>query len=313
MQNKLLSAKIGGEIPRFIFDGEHEWVTRGRALALAREKAQDLIKEKIEDLRNMTSEHNLLVNQAGKESARRAIQIGAKLLELRDMVNRLGIKWLTWADEHLPFIKKRNRQKYMRLARRKDAHPYLSLGIERLDAICSLTESVEGEDSIGSLFKDKIPLDATTEEVDLSEFKLFVDATVNSEKLQKRGIEVAPPLMRELTKRRTPFDTSLLQNLLDIKDRGEDPEAFLRDLAIKPNKEEAIETPGEPPMDFNILADRLIRTVDYFMENPERISKIDKRKFDKLLRKLLELKSKGAIAVNQEEAVSQIREENLLQ
>jgi hypothetical protein len=252
------------------------------------------------------------VNQAGKESADRAIQIGGKLLDLQDMVKKLGIKWGPWADEHLPFIKKRNRQKWMRLARRMDCHPYTSLGIERLDALCTLTEDLEGDERIGPLFKD-IPLNATAEEVDLREFKLLVDSTVNDRRLRNRGIEVASPLMRELTKRRTPFDESLIQNLLTIKERGEDPEVFLRDLVINRSKEKAIETLGEPPMDFNILADRLVSTVNHIIKNPDQVSKIDKGKFDELLGKLLELQPTLTIAFNHDETFSQLGKDQLLQ
>jgi len=297
--------KAGIEISRFTLPGEKELISKERAQSLAREEASVLIKEGVGALRNIVSEHNLIVNKQGKEAAERAIEIGTRALELRPAVKKLGVRWSTWADENLSFIGKRNLQKYVRLARRKDCYPYTDLGIERLDALCAATEALEGEDPIGSIFKGNIPLNKRAE-VDVGEFKVMVNTAVNNDKLQKKGLEVELVLIEKLTRQGVRFDTSFLEKLVSIKESGDDSETFLQNLAMAGGKEETLATAEERLRNFITLADKLTKAADDILKEPEQISKIDRGAFVNLLRKLTELQSAGNIVLNQDEAANHV-------
>ena len=90
-------------------------------------------------------------------------------------------------ETNLPFLGKRNRQKFMRLAKRSDCHDYTHLGVDRLDVLCSLTEDSAEEEPIKALFgKYDIPFDETSE-VNMTEFRNQIDAAISNERLVKKG------------------------------------------------------------------------------------------------------------------------------
>ena len=287
----------------------------------------DPIKEKIEEVRVMVTEYNLFVNHTGKELAERAISLGLVLIELKSLVKMSDEKWEEWAAENLPFIGKRNRQKYMLLARRNDCHRYTDLGLERLEMLASTTKNdSDNEDPIGAFMsKHGITVEETSE-LDLEEFKVQVDTALNREKLEKRGINVSPELVETATRQGKSFDKAQLKKLATIQRDGGNPEAYLRDpSSVRKQKEEAeppaeeecepptedvesestAEEEGEPPVEdkvekFKALADEMIQTVDDILQCPEQISKIDPDSIDELIEKLMELQT--AATMNAEEA-----------
>lgn len=260
----------------------------------------DLIKEKIEQVRAMAAEYHLFVNHTGKELAEMRIRLGSALNEVKSLVRMSDESWEEWAEQNLPFIGKRNRQKYMFLAKRHDCHRHTHLGVDRLEMLCSATKDSDGENPIGAFMsKYGIAVDETSE-VDLEEFKAQVDVALNREKLEKRNIRVSSPMVNAITRQGLSLDKRLLKELSHIAQTGGDPESHLKRLATGEEKEET-----EPPVkdklkEFKALTNKMIQTVDDILKCPDQIQKIDQDSFIRLIQKLMELQM--AANINTEEA-----------
>ncbi len=262
----------------------------------------DPVKGKIEEVRAMVTEYNRLFNRTGKELAERAIKIGLVLIELKSMVKMSEEKWEVWANDNLTFIGKRNRQKYMLLAKRTDCYPYIDMGVDRLEHLCSVTKDMDGEDPIGTfLSKYGITVDETSE-FDLDEFKAKVDTALNNEKLEKRNIPVNFELVDAVTRQGVSLDKGLLQELSNIAQAGGDPEDHLRSLSMKGGRDESRIIGEVKLQDFNTLANRMIKTIDYILRSPEQFSRIDTSSFLRLIQKLIDLQTAANIGVEQAKA-----------
>jgi hypothetical protein len=259
----------------------------------------DPIKEKIEEVRSMVTDYNLLFYRTDRDLAERAIKIGLTLHELKSQVKMSDERWELWAEENLPFIGKRNRQKYMLLAKRKDCHPYTDMGVDRLEALCSATKDLDGENPIGTLLSKYAIVVDETSDYDLDEFKAKIDSALNSEKLEKRNIPVSFEVVDAVTRQGMSFDKKRLQELSTITKAGGDPEDHLRSLSMRGGKDES-KTTGEVKLqDFNTLANRMIRTIEYILRSPEQFSMIDPNSLIKLIQKLIALQTAANIAVEQ--------------
>lgn len=254
----------------------------------------DLIKEKIEQVRAMATEYHLFVNHTGRELAERAIRLGSVLIELKSLVRMSDESWEEWGEQNLPFIGKRNRQKCMFLAKRTDCHRHTHLGVDRMEMLCSATKDSDGEDPIGAFMrKHGIAVDETSE-VDLEEFKAQVDVALNKEKLEKRSIPVSSPLVNAFTRQGLSLDKGLLKKLSHIVQAGGDPEAHLKSLTMREEKDQS-----EPPVkdkvkEFKALASKMIQTVADILKYPDQISKIDDS-LTRLIEKLMELQTAANI------------------
>jgi hypothetical protein len=270
--------------------------------AIAIPASSDPIEGRIEKLRIMAAEVNLLINHTAKETAERGIEIGTVLNELKPLVKKPGVLWEVWAEENLPFIGRRNREKFMLLAKRKDCHRYTVLGADRLEMLSSATKDLEGEDPIGSLLtKYNIAFDETSD-INLAEFKTLVDSAINNEKLVKYGIQADLGLIKDLTREGVAFDKSFIKKVTEIKESEGNPEIYLKALSIKGGQGEIESGIEERIKDFNTLANRLIRVVDYILKNPDEVSKIDRDSFLTLFHKLMELQTTGNITEQDEHA-----------
>jgi hypothetical protein len=269
-------------------------------LSLVEAATFSLIEEKIEAARAMVADLNLFVYNNSKQIAEKGIRLGRVLIELKSLVRKSDEAWEEWADEHLPFIGKRNRQKYMRLAKRQDCHPYTDLGVDRLDMLCSATKGDDGEDPIGTLLKKYGIVVDETSEMDLDEFKGLVDVIVNKEKLEKHHIPVGLELVNAITRNGRTLDDKILKRLSKVTQDGGNPEAFLKGLLTQEQKDEN-EPSGEEKLknSFNSLANKMIETVDHILKHPEQVSKIDWDYFQRLLQKLMELEA--AVKINDEQ------------
>ena len=67
---------------------------------------------------DLTAEANKVINMAAKNYADRAIEIGTACIFLKELTRGSDEPWGVWAEKNLPFLGKRNRQKFMRLAKR---------------------------------------------------------------------------------------------------------------------------------------------------------------------------------------------------
>jgi len=269
----------------------------------------DLIREKIEQVRGMATDLYLFANNSGKQIAERGIRLGSRLNELRSLVKMSDESWERWAEENLPFISKRNRQKYMLLARRTDCHRHTDLGVDRLEMLCSATKDSDAEDPISDFMaKHGITVEETAD-VDLEEFKMQVDTALNREKLERRNIRISSEAVETATKEGKKFDKALLKKLSTIQRDGGDAEAYLKDpSSIRKEEDEAeptVEKEGETQVqnkaqEFKAFADKMIEMVEDILKCPEQISKIDSDSIDELIEKLIELQT--AANMNTEEA-----------
>jgi|GEM_PF-827725 len=268
------------------------------------QKPEVTLEEKIEKgirhLRDLADGHNLLINQTQKELAKKAIWLGKYLNSLKDLVREKKTEpWGSWAEKNIPFISMRNRQKYMKIAKREDCHKYCYLGVERLDLLCSATEDMNSSDPIGELFKSfqKDPISAET----LPDFKDRVDAAITTKKLANKGFSFPYELIYTLTGQKVKFDKALIEKLRDIKESHGDPQKYLEKLSMNGGKMSSEPDDKKRLQDFNTLANRLIKTIDYIKEK-ELVSKVDKETLERLWTKMKELGE--AVNIVTKEAIS---------
>jgi len=245
------------------------------------------IEKGIRHLRDLADGHNLLINQTQKELAKKAIWLGKYLNSLKDLVRKKKEEpWGSWAEKNIPFISMRNRQKYMKIAKREDCHKYCYLGVERLDLLCSATEDIKSSDPIGELFKS-CQIDPISAET-LPDFKDRVDTAITKKKLESKGLSFPYELIHDLTTQKVKFDKALIEKLTDIKESNGDPKKYLENLSMNGGKRSSEPDDKKRLQDFNTLANRLIKTIDYIKEK-ELVSKVDKDTFERLWTKMKEL------------------------
>jgi hypothetical protein len=248
-----------------------------------------VLKSGVELAKRIAEAMNKLINLTAKDVAKRAIHLGTIFLQLKELVKGTETPWTVWADENLPFIGERNREKYMGLAKRKDCYPYAFLGVDRLDMLCSATKDSKEENPIGALLaKYNIPFDEQAE-INMDDFKDLLDSALNNEKLLKNGVTVDFPLVKNLTLSKFDFDKSFLKELRHIQESGGSAEARLQKLSMN-NGKETDEDDGEKRIqDFNTLSNRLIKTIEYIVKDSGQHAKVDQNTFSRLLEKLSEL------------------------
>jgi hypothetical protein len=277
----------------------------GDWLKKSKEETGDLdekIRSGVELARTEAANFNKVVHVAGKNLAERAFLMGAILLRLKGLSRGSGLLWGLWAEKNLTFINKRNREKFMLLAKRKDCHRYAFLGVDRLEHLCSVTKEVKGNDAIGQfLAKYQISLDEDSE-VSLTEFKLSIDSALNAEKLLQNGITADLDLVKNLTRGGTEFDKSFLMKLKDIHESGGSPQTYLGKLSMNRGKE-SLESKDEKRLqDFNTLSNRLIKTIDFLIEDEDNMVMVDKATLEILLEKLQKLQGAASMTAIQQAA-----------
>ena len=260
------------------------------------------IKTGVELARVLSAGYNRVINLTGKNLAERAISLGKVLFRLKHLAKDSGILWGVWAEKNLPFISKRSREKFMLLAKRKDCHRYSFLGVDRLEMLCSSTKESEDSDPIENLLsKYQITHDEGSE-TNLAEFKILIDSALNNEKLIKSGLQVPSHLVQDLTRIGVNFDKSFLKKLKDIQDCSGNPNALLEKLSMNRGAEDPEPEVGKRLQDFNTLSNRLIKTIDYLIEEEDQLPKIDRETLVKLWSKLQRLQSAANLAVTEQAA-----------
>jgi len=98
------------------------------------------------------------------------------------------------------------------------------------------------------------------------------------------------------------FDKSFLKKLKDIQDCGGNPQTYLEKLSLNRGKDDAEPDTGKRLQDFNTLSNRLIKTIDYLIEDEGQLEKLDKTTLRSLLEKLQKLQSAANPAVENQAA-----------
>lgn len=256
----------------------------------------DKIRSGVELAREEAANFNKLIHVTGKNLAERAFLIGAILLRLKVLSRESGLLWGSWAEKNLPFISKRNREKFMLLAKRKDCHRYAFLGVDRLELLCGATREVKGDDPIGQLLaKYQISFDDKSE-VNLVEFKLSIDSALNTERLLRNGITADLEIIKDLTRIGTEFDKAFVKKLKDIQECEGNPQTYLNKLSMNRGEESSESEGGKRLQDFNTLSTRLIKTIDFLIEDEDNIAMVDKATLEILFEKLLKLRGTANMA-----------------
>jgi len=260
----------------------------------------DVIQEGILLMKDISSDANRLINVANKNFADRAISIGMICHKLKQLIRGNKKPWVVWAEENLPFIAKRNREKYMLLASRPDCWQFSFLGVDRLEMLCSVTKDTDGPNRIGDLFKKyEIPFNEEME-INMSEFKGMIDAAINNERLNNNGLTINFNLVTNIVNIGVDFDKSMIKRLKDIQDCGGNPESLLQKIMLTGGKEDLDVTPEKRLQDFNHLSNRLIKTLEFIMDDQDQLVKIDRDTFAALMAKLTSIQDLGILNKDEE-------------
>jgi len=277
----------------------------GAWLEKSKEEKVDLdekIHSGIELARTEAANYNKLIHVTGKSLGERGILQGTIYNRLKKLSRNSGMLWGVWAEKNLPFISKRNREKFMLLAKRKDCHQYAFLGVDRLELLCSATKDSKDNNPIGELLgKYQISFDDKSE-VNLVEFKLSIDSALNNEKLLRNGITADLDVIKNLTQIGTEFDKSFVKKLKDIQDCGGNPQTYLGKLSMNRGGEPLESEDEKRLQDFNTLSNRLIKTIDFLIEDEDYIEMIDKKTLDILFEKLTKLRGATTVTAMQQAA-----------
>ena len=246
----------------------------------------DLLSDGVTMVREISADANRLINSANRDFANRAIQIGILCIKLKSLLSESKRKWGPWAEENLPFIARRNREKYMRLAKRRDCWPFSFLGVDRLDELCTATGKMSGEDRIGDLFRTYgIPFDEGSE-LNMTEFRLKIDTAIANERLIKKSIKIDPALVEAVIRQGIEVDGALIRRLSDAISSGGNPSMLLEKISLEGGQEPQSKAPETRVRDFNSLSNKLIKTIEFIAGDRDHLDRIDRESLERLLEKL---------------------------
>jgi hypothetical protein len=238
------------------------------------------------------AQYNRSFNAVEGTFANYAIMMGKMLLVMKKLAKEAGVKWEVWASDHVKYMGEANRQNYMRLAERPDAHPYAFLGIDRLLVLISVTKAITTDDKV-SEFLAKYHLEYDPEkETNLLGFKHQVDAAIFAEKAEKAGVKVDLEKVINLLEVGLKLDNSLIRDLAMIQDNGGDPNQHLETLHMNQGQGQDFLEPQKRIEGFNKLVVRIKETIDSIIANPELINSIDSAMIQSLEEKLQTLKER---------------------
>ena len=261
-------------------------------VAKTKTPSEESLSQGVEVLKNLVAATNKDLNIAQRTHAERAIAIGIICISLKKTLKQLhpDILWDVWATKHLLFLGERNRQKFMRIARRQDSYRFTFLGVDRLDMLITATQDLKKQkDPIGSLLKKyNIEFDEKSD-MEIGEFKRKIDAAIAAERLEDKGLNMDFQLIKDVVNVNGKIDKALIKTLQDVKKYGGDPAKPLEDLVLTGGKKQGT-SPDQRPLDFNKLSADLIKTIDYLLNEPDYIDKLDEGLFDDLMKSLQRLK-----------------------
>jgi len=258
-----------------------------------------VIQEGIGLVEGLIAEANKLINMAAKNYADRAIDIGTACNFLKELTRGSDEPWGVWAEKNLPFLGTRNRQKFMMLANRRDCHDFTRLGVDRLDVLCSVTKDSEEKEPVKALLaKYSIPFDENSE-VNMTEFRNMVDAAISNERLLKKGLKIDFDLVANAINAKVGIDKALIKKLKDIQDCEGKPETHLRTLTLSQGSDDPEIEVKKRFQDFNSLSSRLVKTIDYIINNRDHLDGLDKDIFVYLYGKIEELREASNIEIEE--------------
>ena len=261
---------------------------------LDREKRKEMdLEEKTRIIEAYCVAFNKKSNAINGNLTLQIIKIGKALMGLKQLVlSERKKRWEEWAKSNVKFLKDRNRQTYMQLAKIPGVERYAVFGKERLLHISGeISPAEDDSDPIGSfLEKHEIPFDPE-EETPYSDFKDRVDAAVIVEKAEKQGLELDPELVLELVRIRFKFNTADMGDLKRIEDSNGDPDEYLKKIVMNKGKRDILFEKDKKEESFARYRARMTEAIDFIIKQ-DNVDKIEPVEIEDLIHKLQELLKK---------------------
>jgi hypothetical protein len=164
---------------------------------------------------------------------------------------------------------------------------------------CSVTKDSEEKEPVKALLaKYSIPVDENSE-VNMTEFRNMVDAAISNERLLKKGLKIDFDLVANAINAKVGIDKGLIKKLKDIQDCEGNPETHLRTLTLGQGSEDPETEVKKRFQDFNSLSSRLVKTIDYIINNRNHLDSLDKDIFAYLYGKIEELREASNIVIEE--------------
>jgi len=221
---------------------------------------------------------------------------GTLLIHLEKLVLRRGGNWVEYIEKKMPDLKRKSREKYMKIADTPGILNHARMGIDRaeqvIQVIAPIRHMLDDDDPIGDLFKrNGAKLDY--EKMDKLELRRLVKAVIEKERLAAKGIKVSLETIKKfhiLAGKITPEDMAIL---VDRRSRGESPEKYfleviqrngVRGHAAAASKEK------KPPVKYvNAESVKLAESIHNLLAGVVDPGKIDKTHLEVLQKAVAEL------------------------
>ena len=205
-------------------------------------QAVDNLKEQVAKLTEKETldelnRQSLVVDDVFAEARSKMLNVayvqGTLLNHLEKLVLRRGDNWVEYIEKKMPNLKRKSREKYMKIAETPGILIHARMGIDRaeqvIQVIVPIRHMLDEKDPMGDLFKrNGAELDYAN--LDKLELRRLVKAVIEKERLAAKGIKVSLELVKEfhlLADKITPEDMAIL---VDRKSRGESPETYLLEV-----------------------------------------------------------------------------------
>ena len=213
---------------------------------------------------------------------------------MKELVRKMGLKWIEWFKDNFDGREFRSVQDYMRLARKPGIIAYAWLGKERLmETDRQLTdEDKKADDPVGSFFEKNGIHFNPEEELDVRELRIETDVAINLQKLLNEGItEIPKELIDTLVRTGNELESKHILNIKAAKEDGKDLVKYMEELIASDGRPQPIMTADRKADGFKKTANRFIKAIENALEDREYIGQFDQELYDRLKEKVLQLES----------------------
>ena len=223
------------------------------------------------------------------------ISLGRVHILIKRKVEAQGINWNKYAKANLNGMSQRTREKYMTIARRKDAAEFSHLGVENLYHVAMAAKGMSGDTPITD-FVEKYHIDTNTErEIDSGDFELQVKTATLQQRAVSAGITLEKKTAIGFVTNKVKLNTADFQVAKEIKAAGgHEAKYFERKAIAAGSKNKPPETPKTTSRikSFSKVATAMEQVISEALSTSDVdiLKDIDPAKVDQLLRNLNELK-----------------------
>ena len=149
---------------------------------MLKQKLENLVENRNFEIHNhdIISESIMEFNNSFLSFCEQALVKGLYFIKLKKLLFEDKVwGWGEWAAKNITIESKRNRQKYMKLARREECFQYTFLGVDRLDYLCSVTKNNPTCKTFSEFFEKHSISDVTKENINVIH---QIDDAINKER-----------------------------------------------------------------------------------------------------------------------------------